>query len=130
MKFVIETAALFLLATAIPASAQHVDVKSDGARLDAAVAAGRAKVLAINGVWTPAKTTTSGCTTHVMWGKEDMPIDWKAVTLSDDGTPSMLMISMGPTQDFAVRFSNAAALRTARSVAVHLITACPQYRGR
>jgi len=78
----------------------------------------------------PAKATTSGCTTHVTWGKEDLPIDWKAVTLSDDGTPSMLMISMGPTQDFALRFGNPAALRTARSVAAHLITACPQNHGR
>jgi len=130
MKFVTGTTALFLLATAVPASAQHADVKSDGIRLDAAVAAGHAKVLAINGVWTPAKTTTSGCTTHVIWGKGDLPIDWKNATLSDDGTPSMLMVSMGPTQDFALKFGSAAALRTAQSVAAHLITACPQYQGR
>lgn len=129
MKFMTETAALFLLATAMPAFAQHVDIKGDGVRFDAAVAAGHAKVLAISGVWMPAKATTSGCTTHVKWGKEDLPIDWKTATLSDEGTPLMLTISMGPTQDFALQFGNAPALQTARSVAGHLTSACPQYHG-
>jgi hypothetical protein len=70
------------------------------------------------------KAITARCQTHLISGKEDWTIDWKSSSISDLTKGATLMVSMGPTQDFALDFADRSQLRLARTAGEHLAAAC------
>ncbi len=124
MKGLVASFVMVVLGTAVPAQAQRFDAKVEGARFDAAIVAGRAKAYGMTGPRIVAKSVTSRCQTHLISGKEDWTIDWTSASISDLTKGATLMVSMGPTQDFALDFADRAQLRIARSAGEHLAAAC------
>lgn len=125
MKRVIAPFALLLLGTVVPAGAQRLDAKGEGARFDAAILAGHAQAYAIAGLRSVTKAVTTGCATHLISGKEDWTIDWRSATIDDESSPSNLDVTMGsPDNVFSLKFGDRTKLGAARLAGRHLGAAC------
>lgn len=119
---------LLLLAAALGAApAAATAPGADGARFAAALLAGKARVPALNGTGALTAATSTGCTTHLVAGREDWTIDWKAASISPASTATTLKILLdrnNPDQEFWLRIGNPAQGRIARTAGSGLIGAC------
>ncbi|WP_298213527.1 hypothetical protein [Acidocella sp.] len=110
---------------AMPAYADATDISATAAIFDEAVGTGHAKAYSLDGPVVVTQASTANCVTHLRSGKDDWSIDWTASSINaDETTDKILMISMGPTQDFALLFNDTGKLRAARSAGETLATAC------
>ncbi len=118
---------VFLIAVAAPSQAQRADLKAEGAHLDAALIAGQARAPAMQGTGRLTKVSTIGCSTHLIAGKEDWTIDWKAASVNPASTPKVLKVLMDrnqPDQEFWITFGVPAQGRIAKAASEQLILNC------
>lgn len=124
MKVRIPVLAATLLLAAVPAQAA-TPAKADGVKLDGAVIAGHTKIFALAGRTPVVKAFTVGCTTHLKTANDEFEIDWTRSTINGALTKgATLMVSQGPTQDFAIDFGIRTQIPIARVAAEHLASAC------
>lgn len=126
MKVRLPKLSVVLLAAAMPAHAATPGVvKADAARFDTAVIAGDATILALSGPTPVLKTVTVGCTTHLKTAKDEFEVDWSSSSINDALTKgATLMISEGPTQDFAIDFGVRAQVLVASAAGKRLSADC------
>lgn len=97
----------------------------DAGKFDSAVSAGRATIVALAGRTPVVRVTTIGCVTHIKTARDAFEIDWTSSTVNAALTRgATLMISEGPTQDFAIDFGVRAQVPVARALAERLSATC------
>ncbi|WP_157217794.1 hypothetical protein [Flavisphingomonas formosensis] len=125
MRVQLARLSVVLLAVAMPADAAPPTAKADAAKFDTAVMAGHATILALAGRTPVLKATTVGCTSHLKTAKDDFEIDWSSSSINGALTKgATLMISEGPTQDFAVDFAVRSQIAIARAAGERLSQSC------
>lgn len=117
---------IFIVAFATPSPAVvPAKVRIDAAKFDAAVDAGHATILSLSGRTPVIKTFTAACITHLKTATDEVEVDWSGSSINGALTKGpTLMISEGPTQDFAIDFGIRAQIPIARAAGERLSVDC------